>query len=45
MRAVGCKVANSRKAKSNGRREQGATGGVWLFLPVEDFQDLSSETR
>lgn len=45
MRAVGCKVANLRKAKSNGRREQGATGGVWLFLPVEDFQDLSSETR
>lgn len=44
-RAVGRKVANLRKEKSNHERENGATGDVWLLLHVEDFQDLSSEGR
>lgn len=44
-RAVACKVANLRKDKSYHKREKGATGCVWLLLHVEDFQDLSSESR
>lgn len=44
-RAVACKVANLRKDKSYHERENGASGCVWLLLHVEDFQDLSSESR
>lgn len=45
MRTVACQVANLRKDKPNHKRENGATGGIWLLLHVEDFQDISSESR
>lgn len=43
--ATGCKVANLWQHKSNNKAENVATGGVWLFLHMEDFQDLSSVSR
>lgn len=42
--AVSCKVAYLGQYKAKRKSENSATGSVWLFLHVEDFQGLSNET-